>query len=131
MATNSKAAVNLDDDDPLSGAWVEEVLKAVRKRMGSAYADFTAVPPSTTLEVVMLHRQLRQEGRKGVKRDRLMARMWKTIKSIFTCVSPGKEIPQLDPKFYTQVRMLNKAWAGVIPPEDPDSDVDTTHSEGT
>uniref|UniRef100_M1DES4 Putative plant transposon protein domain-containing protein n=1 Tax=Solanum tuberosum TaxID=4113 RepID=M1DES4_SOLTU len=67
-----------------------------------------------------------EEKRKGVERDRLMAQMWKTINAIFSCVAPGKEIPRLDLKDYTQFPMLNEAWTGVIPQEDLDSDVDTT-----
>ncbi|KAH0698472.1 hypothetical protein KY284_012687 [Solanum tuberosum] len=97
-ASSSKTFVDLDEEDPLSGARVEEDLEAVRKRMGSAYAEFTPVTPRTALEVEMLHHQLCQERRKGVERDLLMARMLKTIKAIFTYVAPGKEIPQLDPK---------------------------------
>uniref|UniRef100_M1DMC5 Uncharacterized protein n=1 Tax=Solanum tuberosum TaxID=4113 RepID=M1DMC5_SOLTU len=55
-ASSSKAAVDLEEKDLLSGAQVEEDLKPVRKRMGSDYANFTPVPPSTALEVEMLHR---------------------------------------------------------------------------
>uniref|UniRef100_M1DSN3 Putative plant transposon protein domain-containing protein n=1 Tax=Solanum tuberosum TaxID=4113 RepID=M1DSN3_SOLTU len=44
MASSSKEAMNSDDDDPLSAARVEKDLEAIRKRMGSAYADFTPVP---------------------------------------------------------------------------------------
>ncbi|KAH0650068.1 hypothetical protein KY284_029980 [Solanum tuberosum] len=74
----------------------------------------------------MLRRYLRQERRKGLDRDHLMARKRKTIKVIFTCVAPGNEIPQLNPKDFTQFPMLNEAWASLIPPEDLDSDIDTT-----
>uniref|UniRef100_M1DMY5 Putative plant transposon protein domain-containing protein n=1 Tax=Solanum tuberosum TaxID=4113 RepID=M1DMY5_SOLTU len=52
-ASNSKEAVDSDDEDPILGARVEEDLEAVRKKMGSAYADFTSVPPNTALEVEM------------------------------------------------------------------------------
>ncbi|KAH0685824.1 hypothetical protein KY284_016377 [Solanum tuberosum] len=130
-ASSSNTAVDSDDEDPLSGARVEVDLQTVRKKMGSAYANLTSVPPSTALEVEMLRRQLCQETRKGVDRDRLMIRMWKTIKEIFTFVTPGKEIPQLDPKDFTQFSMLNEAWAGVIPLENLDSDIDTTQSESS
>uniref|UniRef100_M1DXF8 Uncharacterized protein n=1 Tax=Solanum tuberosum TaxID=4113 RepID=M1DXF8_SOLTU len=65
-ASSSKAAVDLDDEDPLSGARVEEDLEAVWERMGSAYTEFTLVPPSIALEVEMLRCQLRKERRKGV-----------------------------------------------------------------
>uniref|UniRef100_M1DRK8 Uncharacterized protein n=1 Tax=Solanum tuberosum TaxID=4113 RepID=M1DRK8_SOLTU len=114
--SNSKTAVNLDDDDPFSGARVEEDLEAVRKRMWSAYADFTPVPPSTTLEVEMLRCQLRQERRKGLVRDRLMARMWKTVKVIFSYVAPDREVPRLEPEDYAEFPILNEAWAGEKPP---------------
>uniref|UniRef100_M1DUV9 Uncharacterized protein n=1 Tax=Solanum tuberosum TaxID=4113 RepID=M1DUV9_SOLTU len=93
-ASSSKTDVDSDDEDPLSGARVEEDMEAVRKRMGSAYADFTLVPPSTTLKVEMLRRQLLQERRKGVERDRQMARMWKIIKAIFSCVSLAMRFPK-------------------------------------
>uniref|UniRef100_M1D924 Putative plant transposon protein domain-containing protein n=1 Tax=Solanum tuberosum TaxID=4113 RepID=M1D924_SOLTU len=58
-ASSSKVAVISDDDDPLSGARVEADLEDVRKRMGSAYVNFTPVPPNTALAVEMLRRQLR------------------------------------------------------------------------
>ncbi|KAH0719976.1 hypothetical protein KY290_004891 [Solanum tuberosum] len=92
-ASSSKTTVDSDDDDPLSGARVEEDLAAVRDRMGSAYIDFSLVLPSIALEVEMLRRQLRKERRKGPVRDHLMLRMWKTVKAIFTCVALGKELP--------------------------------------
>ncbi|KAH0722441.1 hypothetical protein KY290_005095 [Solanum tuberosum] len=128
-ASSSKEAGDSDDEDPLSSARVEEDLEAVQKRMGSAYANFTPVPPSTAVEVEMLCCQLCQQRRKVVERDHLIARMWKTIKAIFSCVALSKEIPRLDLKYNTQFPMLNEAWAGMIPPEDLDSDVDTTQSE--
>uniref|UniRef100_M1DDQ5 Uncharacterized protein n=1 Tax=Solanum tuberosum TaxID=4113 RepID=M1DDQ5_SOLTU len=71
-ASSSKAAVNSDDEDPFSGARDEVDLETIWKKMGSAYANLTSVPPSTALEVEMLHRQLRHERRKGVDMDRLM-----------------------------------------------------------
>uniref|UniRef100_M1DE26 Putative plant transposon protein domain-containing protein n=1 Tax=Solanum tuberosum TaxID=4113 RepID=M1DE26_SOLTU len=128
-ASSSKTAVDSDDEDPLSGAWVEEDLEAVRERIRSAYTEFTPIPPSTALEVEMLRRQLRKERRKGVVRDRLMLSMWKTIKTIFTYVAPSKELPRLEPLDFRDFSMLNEAWNGVIPPENLDSDIDTTQSE--
>uniref|UniRef100_M1DRX3 Uncharacterized protein n=1 Tax=Solanum tuberosum TaxID=4113 RepID=M1DRX3_SOLTU len=88
--SNNKAAVDSNDEDPQEGARAEEDLEAIRKRMVSAYANFTPVPLTTTLEVEIFRRQLRQEKRKGLERDRLMAQMWKTIKAIFSCVAPEK-----------------------------------------
>uniref|UniRef100_M1DM57 Putative plant transposon protein domain-containing protein n=1 Tax=Solanum tuberosum TaxID=4113 RepID=M1DM57_SOLTU len=89
-ASSSKAAVDSDNEDPLSGAWVEEDLKAIRKKMGSSGADFTPVPPNTALEVEMLHCQLHRARHKGSERDRLMDRIWKTIKAIFSCVTQSR-----------------------------------------
>ncbi|KAH0716608.1 hypothetical protein KY285_012639 [Solanum tuberosum] len=78
---------------PLSKARMKEDLVAVRRRLGHSFPNTTPVPPSTSLEVEMLHRQLPQEKRKGLARDRLMAKMWKAIKVIFSCVGPDREIP--------------------------------------
>ncbi|KAH0698648.1 hypothetical protein KY284_012863 [Solanum tuberosum] len=55
-ASSSRAAAGSDDEDPLSGAWVEEDLEVVRERMGSAYTKFTSVPLSTSLEVEILRK---------------------------------------------------------------------------
>ncbi|KAH0699044.1 hypothetical protein KY284_013259 [Solanum tuberosum] len=92
-ASSSKAAMDLDDEAQLSGARVEEDLAAVRKRLGSAFTNFTPVPPSTALEVKMLRRELHQDMRKGLERDRLMVRIWKAVRTIFTCVAPDQELP--------------------------------------
>ena len=43
--SSSKATLNLDKDDPQLGAWVEQDLEVVQKKMESPYADFTFVPP--------------------------------------------------------------------------------------
>ena len=50
-ASSRKVVVDSDENDPLSGARVEVDLETVWKKMGSVYADFTSVPPNTTLEV--------------------------------------------------------------------------------
>ncbi|KAH0748634.1 hypothetical protein KY290_027866 [Solanum tuberosum] len=50
-ASNSKAAVDSDDEGVLSDARVDEDLETVWKRIGSAFANFTLVPPSTALKV--------------------------------------------------------------------------------
>uniref|UniRef100_M1DXT1 Putative plant transposon protein domain-containing protein n=1 Tax=Solanum tuberosum TaxID=4113 RepID=M1DXT1_SOLTU len=71
------------------GAQVDEDLAAVRKRLGHSFADTTSVPPNTALEVEILCYNLRQERRKGLKRDRLMVWIWKAVRIIFTCVAPG------------------------------------------
>uniref|UniRef100_M1DIB1 Uncharacterized protein n=1 Tax=Solanum tuberosum TaxID=4113 RepID=M1DIB1_SOLTU len=125
-----KAAVDSDDEGPLSSARVEEDLVAVQKRLGSAYANFTPVAPSITLEVEMLRRELRQEQRKGLERDRQMVRIWKTVRTIFTCVAPGQELPRVekgDCQFFT---FMDEAPTRLVPPEDLDSVVDTTQSAG-
>ncbi|KAH0635756.1 hypothetical protein KY289_035671 [Solanum tuberosum] len=133
-AGSSQAAVEVDDeggvDDEADGARVEEDLAVVRRRLGCSYASTTPVPRSITGEVEMLCRQLHQERRKGLVRDRLMTRMWKTLKVVFSCVSPGIEVPRHEPKNYTRFSMLNEALTGVIPSEDLDSDYNTSLSQG-
>uniref|UniRef100_M1DIY9 Uncharacterized protein n=1 Tax=Solanum tuberosum TaxID=4113 RepID=M1DIY9_SOLTU len=128
-ANSSKAAVDSDDKAPLLGARVEEDLAAVWKRLGSTFADFTPVPPSTSLEVEMLRRELRQERRKGLKRDHLMVRIWKTVRTIFTYVTPGQDLPRVKKRDFQLFTFMDKAATGLIPPEDLDSEVDTTQSE--
>uniref|UniRef100_M1DK41 Putative plant transposon protein domain-containing protein n=1 Tax=Solanum tuberosum TaxID=4113 RepID=M1DK41_SOLTU len=88
-ASSSKAAMDSNDEDPLSGARIKEDLQAVRKRMGNAYAGFNLVPPSTALEVEMLRRQLRQERKKNIARDCLMIRLWKGFVRIPSRVLSG------------------------------------------
>ncbi|KAH0685782.1 hypothetical protein KY290_017318 [Solanum tuberosum] len=63
-ASSSKATVDSKKD-----------LEAVWKRMGSAYADFTSVPPNTAIEVGILCCQVRQERNRNLTRDRLMIRL--------------------------------------------------------
>uniref|UniRef100_M1DAE6 Putative plant transposon protein domain-containing protein n=1 Tax=Solanum tuberosum TaxID=4113 RepID=M1DAE6_SOLTU len=129
--SSSKTAMDSNDEDPLSGARVEEDIEVVLKKMGNAYADFTLVPPSTAPEVKMLRRQLHRERQKGQERDRLMSQMWKTTKAIFSCVDPDRKIPRLDPEDYKEFPMLNEAWAGKKPSEDLASNSDTSHSQGS
>ena len=40
----SKATLNSDEDDPQLGAWVEQDLEVVQKKMASPYGDLTFVP---------------------------------------------------------------------------------------
>uniref|UniRef100_M1D8X6 Putative plant transposon protein domain-containing protein n=1 Tax=Solanum tuberosum TaxID=4113 RepID=M1D8X6_SOLTU len=94
--SSSKEAASSDDEGPLSGAQVKEDLAAVQKRLRSAYVDFTLISPSTALEVEMLRRELCQERRKGLERDRLMVRIWKTVRTIFTCVAPSQELLRVE-----------------------------------
>lgn len=77
--------------------------------MGSEYADFTLCPLNTSHEKEFLHRQLCKEMRTGVESDRLIAWTWKTIKSMFTCIAPGKKIPQLEPRNFSKFSMPNEA----------------------
>uniref|UniRef100_M1DPH2 Uncharacterized protein n=1 Tax=Solanum tuberosum TaxID=4113 RepID=M1DPH2_SOLTU len=128
-ASSSKVAAGSDDEVPLSGALVEEDLVAVRKRLGSAYTDFTPVSPSTTLEVEMLRRELRQERTKGLARDHLMVRIWKTMRTIFTCVAPGQELPWVEKGNFKNFTFLDEAVTGLVPPKDLCSDVDTSQSQ--
>lgn len=53
-----KGAASCDGEDPLLGAHVEIDLEIVRKKMGSAYANFTRVPPNIDLELEILRYQL-------------------------------------------------------------------------
>lgn len=108
-ASSSRSAAGSDSEDPLSGELVEIDLETVWKKMGSVYADFTPVPPNTTLKVELFRRQLRQKTRTGVERNHLMDRMCNTIKSIFTCVSPGKDISQLNPVDFSYFLKLIEA----------------------
>ncbi|KAH0719186.1 hypothetical protein KY285_015217 [Solanum tuberosum] len=94
--SSSKAIVDSDDKAQLSGAPVKEDLAAVWKRLGSVFANFTPVPPSTSLEVEILLRELRQERRKGLERDRVMVRIWEGVRTIFTCVDPDQELPWIE-----------------------------------
>uniref|UniRef100_M1DJN7 Uncharacterized protein n=1 Tax=Solanum tuberosum TaxID=4113 RepID=M1DJN7_SOLTU len=104
IASSSQAAAEVDGermkDDagdgtlptqsqpPLSGARVEEDLAAVQRRLGSSYASTTSVPPSTALEVDMLHRQLRHERRKSIERDHLMPECGRPLRSSSIVLTP-------------------------------------------
>lgn len=48
-ASISRTAAGSDGEDPLTGARVEIDLDTIWRNMGSAYVDFTPVPPSTAL----------------------------------------------------------------------------------
>uniref|UniRef100_M1DDS7 Uncharacterized protein n=1 Tax=Solanum tuberosum TaxID=4113 RepID=M1DDS7_SOLTU len=112
QASSNQAAVEADDDEgddsaggdarpsqsqpPLSGVHVEEDLAAVRRQLGHSFSSTTPVPPSTALEVEMLHHELGQEMKNGRDRDTFMVRMWKTLKVVFSCVVPGQELPRVE-----------------------------------
>uniref|UniRef100_M1DFR9 Putative plant transposon protein domain-containing protein n=1 Tax=Solanum tuberosum TaxID=4113 RepID=M1DFR9_SOLTU len=80
-ASSSQVAPEADDEEgedgagddtiptrsqpPLSGAQVEEDLAAVRRRLRRSFSSTTPVPPSTSLEVEMLHRKLPGEGERS------------------------------------------------------------------
>uniref|UniRef100_M1DRN2 Uncharacterized protein n=1 Tax=Solanum tuberosum TaxID=4113 RepID=M1DRN2_SOLTU len=86
---NADDTLPTESQPPLYGSRVEEDMAAIRRRLGSSYASAsTPVPPSTSFEIEMLRRQLRQERKKGLERDRLLGRMWKAMKVIFSCVAP-------------------------------------------
>lgn len=99
-SSSSRATSGFDDADLLSRSRVEEDYATVRKRTRSAYTDFNPTPNRTTLEVEILCRQLCKERRKGVVRDRLMLRMWKMVKAIFTCVVLEKALRRLEPPHF-------------------------------
>lgn len=110
MDSSIRVAVGLDDEDSLSGARVEVDMESLQKKIGSAYAEFTTVPPNTTLEVEFLQLHLLQERRNGMDMYLLMFLMWKTIKAILTFMALVKKIPQLESKDFSQFLMLNEAW---------------------
>uniref|UniRef100_M1DNB9 Uncharacterized protein n=1 Tax=Solanum tuberosum TaxID=4113 RepID=M1DNB9_SOLTU len=83
---------------------------------------------STVLEVEKLSRELCQERRKGLERDRLMVRIWKTVRTIFNCVAPGQELPHVEKGDFQLFTFMDEAVTDLISPEVLDSDVDTTQS---
>ncbi|KAH0688775.1 hypothetical protein KY289_016133 [Solanum tuberosum] len=103
-----------NDEALLSGALVDEDLAAVQRRL-----------------VEMLRRELHQEMRKGLEKDRLMVRIWKTVRTIFTCVAPGQELSRVEKGDFQLFTFMDEAATVLVPPEDLDSDVDTTQSEGS
>uniref|UniRef100_M1DYY0 Uncharacterized protein n=1 Tax=Solanum tuberosum TaxID=4113 RepID=M1DYY0_SOLTU len=137
LLDTEEAAAESDDDggddnrstrsqSPLSSARVEEDLAAVRRRLGRAFSDTTLIPPITTLEVGMLRYELRQEMRKGLKRDRLLVRIWKTMNIIFTYVALRQEIPGIEKGDFQHFSFMDEAVNGLVPPEELDSDDDTS-----
>ncbi|KAH0686133.1 hypothetical protein KY289_016889 [Solanum tuberosum] len=116
---------------PLLGAQVEEDLAVVRRRLGRPIADTTPVPPNTALELEMPRCELRQERRKGLERDRLLFRIWKAVKIMFTCVTTGQEIPIVDKGDFRQFSCQEEAMTGMVPPDNLDSDDDTSLSKGS
>lgn len=64
-----------------------------------------------------------------MERDHLILRMWKTMKAIFSCVSPGLDLPKLEPPYFRDFHMLNEAWNCMTPLENLESGTDTTLSK--
>uniref|UniRef100_M1DLX9 Putative plant transposon protein domain-containing protein n=1 Tax=Solanum tuberosum TaxID=4113 RepID=M1DLX9_SOLTU len=113
-------------DIPLNATTINKALEVLEvlnaeyeaklKEMDLAWLRDTLVRPA--------HRD--QERRKVLVRDRLMARMWKIVKVIFSCVAPDRDVPRLEPEDYVKFPILNEAWASENPPEDLNSDDDTS-----
>lgn len=54
-----------------------------------------------------------------------MARMWKSIKTMFSYVVPQQEIPRLEPEMFREFPFLSEARKGERVLKDLDSDKDT------
>uniref|UniRef100_M1DZF2 Uncharacterized protein n=1 Tax=Solanum tuberosum TaxID=4113 RepID=M1DZF2_SOLTU len=121
-ASNNKVAVDSDDEAPLSAARVEEDLLAVRKRLGRAFESFTPIPPSTTLEVEILHRELCHE------KDCRMVQISKDVRTIFTFIAPNQELPLIKKGDFKNFTFMDAAATSLVLPEDLCSDVDTAQS---
>uniref|UniRef100_M1DZC8 Uncharacterized protein n=1 Tax=Solanum tuberosum TaxID=4113 RepID=M1DZC8_SOLTU len=116
-ARSSQAAAKSDEeggDDtrpsgfepPLLAAQVEVDLEVVRRRMECPITPTTPVPPSTALKLEMHRRELHPERRKGLERDRLLVWIGKAVMIMFTCVTPGQEIPIVDKGDFRQFSSL-------------------------
>uniref|UniRef100_M1DCS3 Putative plant transposon protein domain-containing protein n=1 Tax=Solanum tuberosum TaxID=4113 RepID=M1DCS3_SOLTU len=130
----SAEGINSADWSPDAKRWlhlVGEDLAAVRRRIGCPITTTTLVSPSTALELEMFRQELRQERRKGLARDRLLVQIRKAVKIMFTCVSPGQEIAIVDTRDFHQCSSLKEAMIGLVPPEELDSDTDTSQSQGS
>lgn len=56
----------------------------------------------------MLHMGLAWERKKNIMRDRLLTRMCKTIKVIFSCITSEWKLPGLDLEDYKEFFFLNE-----------------------
>ncbi|KAH0722471.1 hypothetical protein KY289_005515 [Solanum tuberosum] len=65
--------------------------------------------PSPHSQLKMLRRELCQERMKCLERDRLLVRLWKAVKIMFTYVSPGQNIPIFDKGDFRQFSCLEEA----------------------
>lgn len=63
--------------------------------------------------------------RKGLERDRLMFRMWKTIKVMFSRIAPQREFFRLDLKDFMKFPHLSRYYTGGPGLEDLDFDDDS------
>ncbi|KAH0748099.1 hypothetical protein KY290_027331 [Solanum tuberosum] len=100
-------------------------------RLRRFFASTTLVPPSTALEVEMLRHELHQVRRKGLERDRLMVQIWKAVRIIFTCIAPRQEVTRVKRGDFQHFTFMDEAVNGLVPPEDLDSDDDTSQFQGS
>ncbi|KAH0682566.1 hypothetical protein KY290_021143 [Solanum tuberosum] len=68
--------------------------------MAAIYRSMKVAPsrslaqPTSSMDITMLHRELDVERRRGPSHDHLFARMWKTMKVMFSLISP-KDLQEL------------------------------------
>uniref|UniRef100_M1DDM1 Putative plant transposon protein domain-containing protein n=1 Tax=Solanum tuberosum TaxID=4113 RepID=M1DDM1_SOLTU len=103
--TSADWSPDSDDKAPLSSARVEEDLAAVRRRLGSAFADFTPFPLALPKRSKCFVASYARRG--------------------------GREIARIEKGDFQRFTFMDEAATRLVPLEDLDSDVDTSHFEGS